>query len=43
MKTLILNQQEVKELLNMPDAIKAVEEAYRVYNLHKVKQPLRLN
>lgn len=39
MKTLILNQQEVKELLNMPDAIKAVEEAYKAYNLNKVEQP----
>jgi len=39
METLLLNQQEVSELLNMPDAIKAVEEAYKAYNLNKVQQP----
>jgi ornithine cyclodeaminase/alanine dehydrogenase len=39
MKTLLLNQREVKQLLNMPDAIVAVEEAYKDFNRKMAIQP----
>lgn len=39
MKTLLLNQREVKQLLNMPDTIIAVEEAYKDFNRKMVIQP----
>ncbi|MEI8216606.1 MAG: ornithine cyclodeaminase family protein [Eubacteriales bacterium] len=39
MKTLILTQADVKKLLNMPDAIKDVEIAYKSYNSGEVVQP----
>ncbi len=39
MKTLLLTGKEVKGLLNMPDAILAVEQGYKAYNQNMVEQP----
>lgn len=39
MKTLLLNQKEVKQILNMADTIAAVEEAYKDFNRKLVVQP----
>lgn len=39
MKTLILNQNEVKSLMNMKDTIEEVESAYKSFNSGEVVQP----
>lgn len=39
MKTLILTKKEVGALLNMKDAIKSVEQAYRIYGENQLEQP----
>lgn len=41
MEVLILNDKEVRLLLTMKDAIKAVEEVFREKNLGKVQMPLK--
>jgi alanine dehydrogenase len=37
MKTTIITQQQIEEVLIMPDVISAVEDAYRLYSLKKVQ------
>lgn len=39
MKTLILNKEEIKQLINMKDAIHSVEKAYRIYGDNRLEQP----
>jgi alanine dehydrogenase len=39
MKTLLLNKDEVRRLIDMPDVIGAVEEAYKAFSGNQVIQP----
>ena len=39
MKTLLLSQSEVRQLLNMKDTIAVVEEAYKSFNQNLTIQP----